>query len=234
MRETEKHLFFWGGFLSQWQLCEFIIKEITFNCVEQYFMWQKAKTFGDEEIARMILEAEHPKVQKKLGRSVHGFNQEKWDELKQGIALIGNWAKFSHNEELGIQLLGTGGKELVEASPYDKIWGIGMPIDDPAINDPANWQGLNLLGRTLMITRTLLQISDKSDDIMRAYIEYKKLPKAELSGPDRDALIYRNQWCTRTGRSMVHPHPHRHFNYKEFKQRMQSDKLMQSYFKVRI
>lgn len=234
MRETDKFVFFYGGYLSQWHPCEFFVDGMTFNCAEQYFMHEKAKLFGDGEIARMVMEAEHPKIQKALGKRVTNFNEEKWNTVKQDVALFGNWAKFLYNEELAVQLIGTRNKILVEASPYDKVWGVGLPEDDPAIDNPDNWLGQNLLGIALMRVRSLLNIHSKDSEMIHAYQEYKKLPKAELSGPNRDALMYRNRWCVIVGRSYVHPHPHRHLTLDEFKQKMKTDKLMQAHFNIKI
>jgi ribA/ribD-fused uncharacterized protein len=129
------------------------IDGIEYNCCEQYMMHQKALTFGDTKTAELIMEAEHPKDQKALGRQVKNFDKAKWDTVSIGIVYKGNYAKFSQNDELGDELLATGNKILVEASPYDTIWGIGMGEKEPGINDPANWKGLNLLGWSIMLVR---------------------------------------------------------------------------------
>jgi len=129
------------------------IDSIEYNCCEQYMMHQKALTFGDTDTAKLIMKAEHPKDQKALGRQVKNFDKAKWDTVSIGIVYKGNYAKFSQNDELGDELLATGNKILVEASPYDTIWGIGMGEKEPGINDPANWKGLNLLGWSIMLVR---------------------------------------------------------------------------------
>jgi hypothetical protein len=129
------------------------IDGIEYNCCEQYMMHQKALTFGDTETAELIMKAKHPKDQKALGRQVKNFDKAKWDTVSIGIVYKGNYAKFSQNVELADELLATGNKIMVEASPYDTIWGIGMGEKEPGINDPANWRGLNLLGWSIMLVR---------------------------------------------------------------------------------
>ena len=147
------YVFFWNGVYSQWYQAPMTIDGIEYNCCEQYMMHQKALTFGDTKTAELIMEAEHPKDQKALGRQVKNFDKAKWDTVSIGIVYKGNYAKFSQNDELGDELLATGNKILVEASPYDTIWGIGMGEKEPGINDPANWKGLNLLGWSIMLVR---------------------------------------------------------------------------------
>jgi ribA/ribD-fused uncharacterized protein len=129
------------------------IDGIGYNCCEQYMMHQKALTFGDTETAELVMKTENPKDQKALGRQVKNFDKAKWDTVSIGIVFKGNYAKFNQNVELGDELLATGNKILVEASPYDTIWGIGMGEKEPGINDPANWKGLNLLGWSIMLVR---------------------------------------------------------------------------------
>jgi len=147
------YVFFWNGIYSQWYQAPMTIDGINYNCCEQYMMHQKALTFGDTETAELIMKAEHPKDQKALGRQVKNFDKAKWDTVSIGIVFKGNYAKFSQNDELGDELLATGNKILVEASPYDTIWGIGMGEKEPGINNPANWRGLNLLGWSIMLVR---------------------------------------------------------------------------------
>jgi ribA/ribD-fused uncharacterized protein len=147
------YVFFWNGIYSQWHQAPMTIDGIEYNCCEQYMMHQKALTFGDTETAELIMKAEHPKDQKALGRQVKNFDKAKWDTVSIGIVYKGNYAKFSQNVELADELLATGNRIMVEASPYDTIWGIGMGEKEPGINDPANWKGLNLLGWSIMLVR---------------------------------------------------------------------------------
>jgi ribA/ribD-fused uncharacterized protein len=157
MKITDKYVFFWNGIYSQWYQSRMVIDGIEYNCCEQYMMHQKALIFGDEITAEMILASTDPKEQKALGRRVAGFNKDRWDEVCVGIVFKGNFAKFSQNEMLKSALLSTGSRILVEASPYDKIWGIGMAEDHPDIENPDRWKGLNLLGWCITTVRTELR-----------------------------------------------------------------------------
>lgn len=143
--------------LSQWYDCKFMIDGITYLCAEHYMMAQKAKLFGDNEIFKEILDATEPSKMKALGRMVKGYNEELWDKHKFNIVFDGNLAKFSQNKELQEFLLSTGDDILVEASPYDKIWGIGMRYNEEGVTEPLSWKGLNLLGFALMQVRDLLR-----------------------------------------------------------------------------
>jgi len=158
-------VFFWGigdvktvqkGCLSQWWPCSFEIDGVRYNCAEQYMMAEKARTFGDGETLEKILASDKPRVIKNLGREVRGFDPAKWDAVKYGIVVKGNTAKFSQDSKLKEFLLSTGGAELVEASPVDEIWGIGLAEGDSGIRDKANWKGQNLLGKALMDARAVI------------------------------------------------------------------------------
>ena len=157
-------VFFWGHTpaengeitqtcLSQWWKCTFEEDGVIFCCAEQYMMYQKALLFKDQDHADKILKAKDPKTIKALGRMVRNFDAGVWDTHKQEIVLQGNILKFSQNPELKQYLISTGNKILVEASPYDSIWGIGMRAGSAGICDPKNWKGQNLLGFLLMEAR---------------------------------------------------------------------------------
>lgn len=156
--------FFWGhqpakdgiiteSCLSQWWKCAFMENQIIFCCAEQYMMYRKAMLFKDFEYAQKILFCKDAKKIKEYGRLVRGFDEDKWNEEKSNIVLRGNILKFSQNEELYRFLIGTKDKLLVEASPYDKIWGIGMKKNEKGVLEPSKWKGLNLLGFILMDVR---------------------------------------------------------------------------------
>jgi ribA/ribD-fused uncharacterized protein len=139
---------------------------ISFNCSEQFFMFHKAMTFYKEDpvknvknidIMLEILDSSDPKKIKQLGRQVKGFTQSKWDEVKYRIMYDANLHKFTENHDLEQKLLDTGDKYLVEASPTDKVWGIGMRKTDPDFLDQSKWKGTNLLGKVLMEVRKYLQ-----------------------------------------------------------------------------
>ncbi len=139
--------------LSQWWKCTFMENQILFCCTEQYMMYRKAMLFKDFEYAQKILFSKDPKKMREYGRLVRGFDENKWNEEKSNIVLKGNILKFSQNQELYQFLIGTKDKILVEASPYDRIWGIGMRKSEEGILEPSKWKGLNLLGFILMDVR---------------------------------------------------------------------------------
>jgi ribA/ribD-fused uncharacterized protein len=133
---------------SQWFRCSFTVDGNTFNCAEQFMMHGKAVLFADSEVADKILAADHPREHKALGRKVRGFDDKVWKRERETIVMAGNRAKFSQNPELRELLLAAKGT-LVEASPYDKIWGIGLAASDPRAQDRTQWKGQNLLGQIL-------------------------------------------------------------------------------------
>lgn len=149
--------------LSQWYIKDFKENDLLFNCMEKYMMYNKALLFDDKDIANEILNNNQPKAIKELGRKVKNFNDELWDKMKYKIVFTGNYYKFSQNADLRNFLLSTKNKVLVEASPYDKVWGIKMKYDDENIENPFFWKGENLLGFALMEAR---------DEIKRVYENY--------------------------------------------------------------
>lgn len=156
MRITDKHVFFWNGIYSQWHKAPMTIDKIEYNSCEQYMMHQKALLFGDEEIADLIMQEKNPKEQKKFGRMIKGFDKALWDKNCLAIVYEGNLAKFSQNPELRYEMLNTGNRIFVEASPLDNIWGIGLDENAEGIDDPSYWLGLNLLGQALNLVKNQL------------------------------------------------------------------------------
>ena len=150
---NNKYVFFWGTIYSQWYKANMTLDFIDYTSCEQYMMHQKALLFGDTETADKILKTNDPKKQKQLGREVKNFDAVKWNSECFSIVYRGNYAKFSQNEDLKSELLKTGTKILVEASPEDKIWGVGLAENDWGINDPVNWQGFNLLGWAITLVK---------------------------------------------------------------------------------
>jgi ribA/ribD-fused uncharacterized protein len=134
---------------SQWYPCSFIVGDHTFNCAEQFMMFGKATLFADPEIAAKILAAGRPREHKALGRKVRGFDDATWKRERVAIVREGNRPKFTQNPKLLELLHATRGTMLVEASPYDRIWGIGLSERDPRARDPSQWRGKNLLGKIL-------------------------------------------------------------------------------------
>lgn len=142
--------------LSQWYKCCFYEDKILFTSAEQYMMYKKAILFEDYEIAYCILESENPKDIKAYGRKVKNFKDEIWIKNREKIVLQANLLKFSQNLKLKEYLINTKNKILLEASPYDKIWGIGMKKESEGITNMKNWKGKNLLGFKLMSVRDRL------------------------------------------------------------------------------
>lgn len=151
--------FFWGGVLSNWYKCKFKIDSINFSSTEQHMMYNKALLFNDMLAAKEILKTNDPKKVKALGRAVKGFNKAIWDQMNGLIILEGNYEKYIQNENLADILLATGDAELVEASPYDKIYGCGFGVDDPRIIDKSKWTGQNILGKILSDVRSELKLT---------------------------------------------------------------------------
>jgi ribA/ribD-fused uncharacterized protein len=134
---------------SQWYPCSFTVGELHFNSTEQYMMYSKAQLFKDEELGLKILRATTPREQKALGRQVRGFDKAIWEQHCKEIVHRGNWEKFMQNEDLLQALLDTKGTTLVEASPTDRIWGVGLTEEDPRIRRRTTWRGTNWLGEIL-------------------------------------------------------------------------------------
>ena len=161
-QEQEKFTFFWGGIFSQWHPSSFQIDGVTYNTAEQYMMAEKARMFGDKLSEQKIMMMPDPKAQKALGRKVVGFVAEKWNASARDIVYKGNVAKFTQNPSLLKNLLDTRGTVLVEASPYDTIWGIGLAESDPRAKLRAQWKGLNWLGEVLTKVRDDYERGDLS------------------------------------------------------------------------
>uniref|UniRef100_UPI004055E90B NADAR family protein n=1 Tax=Agathobacter sp. TaxID=2021311 RepID=UPI004055E90B len=160
----QKYTMFWGhqpssygmitkSCFSQWWKSDFRFMGQEYCCMEQLMMANKAELFGDKEIREEILVCQEPKTMKALGRKVRNFNEATWNKVKYSIVLNGNYEKFSQNEELREFLLSTGDDILVEASPFDAIWGIHMSQNDANAQNPLKWRGSNLLGFALMEAR---------------------------------------------------------------------------------
>ena len=126
---------------------------IGFNSAEQYMMFQKAILFNDYETAEKILDTRNVRTQKELGRQVKGFDNGLWTVNCRRIVYEANKYKFSQNRQLLDELLATRGTTLVEASPYDTIWGIGLTKDDERATDRSKWKGKNWLGHILTLLR---------------------------------------------------------------------------------
>jgi len=167
--EKVKYLFFWGhqpqkngaigqGCLSQWWPVRFEVGGDMYASSEHYMMAEKARLFDDEAIRQQILMANTPAEAKALGRKVQGFDDEVWNRERFGIVVRGNVAKFSQHDDLKQYLKNTKKRILVEASPVDTIWGIGLSKEATKVHIPDEWRGLNLLGFALMEVRDQLSL----------------------------------------------------------------------------
>lgn len=163
-----KYLFFWGHTplpngeigkpcFSQWWTAPFTVDGERYPTAEHFMMAEKARLFGDEAARVRILSAPNPGAAKRLGREVRGFEDSRWEAARFEFVVRGNLAKFEQNPPLREFLLDTKDRILVEASPVDRIWGIGLAADDPRAENPEQWRGLNLLGFALMEVRALLR-----------------------------------------------------------------------------
>ncbi len=159
-----EYLFFWGHSskpgrpvgkecLSQWYPASFVIDDKTYPTAEHFMMASKAVVFGDSEACESVLRAATPQDAKRIGREIRGFDSERWQAVGFELVIEGNVEKFSQNPTLRDFLLCTGESVLVEASPVDTVWGIGLAADDPAATNPEKWKGSNLLGFALMEVR---------------------------------------------------------------------------------
>ena len=149
--------FYWSGPFSQWQHSEFEMDGCTFVTAEQAMMYHKAMLFGDTEPADQILDAVEPGKQKALGRRVRNFSEAIWDENKFEIVYRINLEKFRQNKGLRRKLFQTADRKLVEASPLDTIWGIGLEASVADATPPDQWPGQNLLGQILTEVRDALR-----------------------------------------------------------------------------
>ena len=162
-----KYLHFWGhrplpdgrigpSCLSQWWPSPFTVDGVEYATAEHWMMAAKARLFGDPEAERKAVAAPTPAQAKKVGRLVRGFDDAVWERERFGIVVEGSFHKFAADADLRAFLLGTGDRVLVEASPLDRVWGIGLAADDERARDPARWRGPNLLGFALMAARDRL------------------------------------------------------------------------------
>jgi hypothetical protein len=165
--EGLEFVFFWGhrapagggvgpSCMSQWWPASFAVDGVEYATAEHFMMAEKARLFGDPAMADRVVAAEGPQEAKALGREVSGFDADVWKAHRFEIVVRGNLAKFSQNPPLAEYLAGTGDAVIVEASPRDTIWGIGLGADNPRARQPEQWRGLNLLGFALMEVRSRL------------------------------------------------------------------------------
>ncbi len=167
-KDKVKFLFFWGhqkstsgdltaACFSQWWAAPFVVDSVRYYTTEHWMMAQKALLFNDLEIYQQIIAAKSPAEAKALGRQVRQFDNDVWNSKRAAIVVRGNLEKFRQHLDLQAFLLNTKERVLVEASPVDSIWGIGLAAANERAQNPKQWQGLNLLGFALMEVRDLLR-----------------------------------------------------------------------------
>ena len=154
----EDYYFFYGGPFSQWAMYPIVVDGVTYNCNEQYMMAQKALLFGDQEMYEKIMASKNPEEQKmKFGRNVKNFDEAVWQQHAKEIVYKANYAKFTQNQKAMEELAYSRGQTVVEASPTDKIWGIGISEGDSRLIDETQWEGTNWLGEVVMQIRSDLE-----------------------------------------------------------------------------
>ncbi len=163
-RTTDSHIYFWNGIYSQWHTThnQFTENGIQYPNAEKYMMMEKAKVFGATDIYDKMKEVDSPRTIKALGREIKNFSDKVWDEHKMEVVARASFLKFSQNPDLLRQLIADKDKTLVEASPVDKVWGIGLHYDDDKVLNESDWNGQNLLGKCIMIARN--KILKKEED----------------------------------------------------------------------
>lgn len=151
-------ILFWKSCYSQWYQTEFKDKNgLKFYNAEQFMMYHKAKLFNDIEAMRKIINEKNPRILKEYGRQVSNYVEDVWVQAREEVVILGNYYKFTQNDIILKELMSSIDKELVEASPVDRIWGIGLSELDDRCLDKSKWRGLNLLGKCLMRVRDILK-----------------------------------------------------------------------------
>jgi hypothetical protein len=148
---------FWGQWPSNWEASPFTIDGKSYTCVEQWMMAEKARLFGDTVAEARIMATADPADQKRYGRGVKGYVEDQWAAVRYQIVLRGVVEKYRQNEHLREKLLATGDLQFVEASPEDRVWGIGMRATDPGADNPRQWRGQNLLGKATTEARETIR-----------------------------------------------------------------------------
>lgn len=164
MRITDDYIFFYKDWLSNFQRTYFEYKDHEFTSTEQAFMYMKAMFFQDYESAINILDSKTPNDARLLGRKVKGYDDKKWSEVRYKIFYDLNLIKYTTDMKLQRMLLDPkfDGKIFVEASPIDRIWGIGISEDKDPEYKEHEW-GRNFLGKIITNIRNRI-INDKIND----------------------------------------------------------------------
>jgi ribA/ribD-fused uncharacterized protein len=165
--EDDKFVLFWHqpAWPAQWTAVPFVVDDVLYLCPEQWMMASKARLFGDHATFARIMTSASPREHRRFGRQVANFDEQVWAEKCVDIVVQGNMAKYQQHPAFKRRLLATGDKLLVEASPLDALWGVGLAADNPDIRSPSKWKGQNLLGQALMRTRTALREADANEGV---------------------------------------------------------------------
>lgn len=170
--ELSGYTYFWGGVFSQWHKATFKdALELKYNCCEQYMMCQKALLMNDNETYQKIRAEKNPRIQKSLGRQVANWDEKIWKKEMLQVVYHGNMMKYLQNKSERIELLATGNSLLVEASPLDLIWGIGLDAREAKLRHPENWPGKNYLGKTETLVREDILNGTFTDDVNAKFLE---------------------------------------------------------------
>lgn len=155
LNSDDAFVFFWEtvSVFSQWHKSRFTVDGVEYDTAEKFMMAGKARLFGDSVALGKILASSSAREIKAYGRGVVGFDEQLWQERREDIIYRGNRAKFEQNPEMLQKLRATGTRQLVEAAPNDRVWGIGLTADEARVTPVADWPGLNLLGKALMRVR---------------------------------------------------------------------------------
>ena len=145
-----------NGYLSNWYPSKFTVNDVDFSSMEQYMMYKKAVCFGDKDMANKILATDDVAEIKAFGRLVANYNESYWNGVRQIVVFEGLTAKFSQNEDLKAKLKATDNSILAECAVKDRIWGIGLSMNNPDRLQIYKWKGQNRLGYALMMVRERL------------------------------------------------------------------------------
>lgn len=145
-----------NGYLSNWYPSKFTVNDVDFSSMEQYMMYKKAVCFGDKDMANKILATDDVAEIKAFGRLGANYNESYWNGVRQIVVFEGLTAKFSQNEGLKAKLKATDNSILAECAVKDRIWGIGLSMNNPDRLQIDKWKGQNLLGYALMMVRERL------------------------------------------------------------------------------
>ena len=152
---TKDQYYFWGGSnpLSNFHKCDFQENDVSFTSVEQYFVYKKAHHFSDEVAKQKVLTLQDPVQIKRT--MIKGYDKAQWAPMSERVMEQGLSLKFHQDEGMKKALLATEHRELIEASPYDSMWGIGIGLHSESLTDKTKW-GSNRLGKLLMEIRERL------------------------------------------------------------------------------